>query len=253
LFVLTHGRKDVSARSLLTTAAREAMTISISLENSGLDVSMMNEHAVIQTIITGGKRTGGGAMALETTYRRSVEFWKGTVSEVSDDWSKSTPCADWDVRALVNHVVSEDRWTRPLVEGRTIAEVGNALDGDLLGENPKGSASAAADEALTAVAERLPAGGKVHLSYGEEDIEEYIRQLVADHLIHGWDLAAGIGQNRNLDPELVEEVAEWFRDREEIYRSGGAIADRPESAAGGNPQADLLIAFGRNPNWTPRS
>jgi uncharacterized protein (TIGR03086 family) len=192
-------------------------------------------------------------MALETTYRRSVEFWKGTVSEVSDDWSKPTPCTDWDVRTLVNHVVSEDRWTRPLVEGRTIAEVGNAFDGDQLGENPKGSATAAADEALTAVAERLPAGGKVHLSYGEEDIEEYIRQMVADHLIHGWDLAVAIGQNRNLDPDLVEEVAEWFRNREEMYRSGGAIAARPESAAGGNPQADLLIAFGRNPEWTPPS
>jgi uncharacterized protein (TIGR03086 family) len=192
-------------------------------------------------------------MALETTYRHSVEFWKGTVRELSDDWSKPTPCADWDVRALVNHVVSEDRWTRPLVEGSTIAEVGSAFDGDLLGENPKGAALAAADEALTAVAERLPAGGKVHLSYGEEDIDEYIRQMVADHLIHGWDLAVATGKNRNLDPELVDEVAEWFRNREEMYRSGGAIAARPESAAAGNPQADLLIAFGRNPDWTPPS
>jgi len=191
-------------------------------------------------------------MALETTYRRSVEFWKGTVSEVSDDWSKPTPCTDWDVRALVNHVVGEDRWTRPLVEGMTIAEVGDALDGDLLGENPKGSAMAAADEALTAVAERLPAGGKVHLSYGEEDIAEYISQLVADHLIHGWDVAVATGQKRDLDPELVAAVAAWFRNREDMYRSGGAIAARPESDAGGSPQADLLIAFGRNPDWTPR-
>jgi uncharacterized protein (TIGR03086 family) len=190
-------------------------------------------------------------MALETTYRRSVEFWKGTVREVSDDWSKPTPCTEWNVRALVNHVVGEDRWTRPLVEGQTIAEVGNRLDGDLLGEDPKGSAMAAADEALTAVAEMLPAGGKVHLSYGEEDIAEYIRQLVADHLIHGWDLAVATGQNRDLDPGLVEEVADWFRNREKMYRSGGSIAARPESAAGGNPQADLLIAFGRNPDWTP--
>jgi uncharacterized protein (TIGR03086 family) len=191
-------------------------------------------------------------MELETTFRRSVEFWKGTVLEVSDDWSKPTPCSEWDVRALVNHVVGEDRWTRPLVEGMTIAEVGDALDGDLLGEDPKVAARAAADEALTAVAETLPAGGKVHLSYGEEDIAEYIRQLVADHLIHGWDLAVATGQNGNLDPELVEEVAEWFRNREDRYRSGGSIAARPESAVGGNPQSDLLIAFGRNPNWTPR-
>jgi uncharacterized protein (TIGR03086 family) len=189
-------------------------------------------------------------MALGTTYRRSVEFWKFTVQEVSGDWAAPTPCTDWNVRALVNHVVGEDRWTKPLVDGRTIADVGDAFDGDLLGEDPKPLAMAAADEAITAVAERLPAGGKVHLSYGEEEMEEYISQLVADHLIHGWDLAAATGQQRVLDPELVAAVAAWFRNREEIYRSSGAIAARPESISSGNPQADLLIAFGRNPDWS---
>lgn len=189
-------------------------------------------------------------MALEPTYRRSVEFWKATVREVSGDWAAPTPCTDWNVRALVNHVVGEDRWTKPLVDGRTIADVGDAFDGDLLGEDPKPLAMAAADEAITAVAERLPAGGKVHLSYGEEDIEEYISQLVADHLIHGWDLAVATGQQRVLDPELVAEVAAWFRNREEMYRSSGAIAARHESTSSGNPQADLLIAFGRNPDWS---
>ena len=119
---------------------------------------------------------------------------------MSDEWSGPTPCTDWDVRALVNHVVGEDRWTKPLVDGKTIAEVGDAFDGDLLGEIPKAFGDAAADEAMTAVAERLPAGGKVHLSYGEEDIEEYISQLVADHLIHGWDLAVATGQNRAPGP-----------------------------------------------------
>ena len=75
-------------------------------------------------------------MALETTYRRSVEFWKAMVREISDEWTAPTPCTDWDVRALVNHVVGEDRWTKPLVDGRTIADVGDAFDGDLLGDDP---------------------------------------------------------------------------------------------------------------------
>jgi uncharacterized protein (TIGR03086 family) len=190
-------------------------------------------------------------MGVGTTYRRSVEFWRGTVANVSDNWSDPTPCTDWNVRTLVNHVVGEDRWTKPLVDGKTIADVGDAFDGDLLGLDPKGSAVAAADEALTAVAERLPAGGLVHLSYGEEDIAEYISQLTADHLIHGWDLAAATGQRRDLDPDLVAAVAEWFRNREEIFRSSGLIGARPEFASAGNPQADLLIAFGRNPDWAP--
>jgi len=192
-------------------------------------------------------------MALENTYRRSVEFWKDTVWNLSDDWLRPTPCADWNVRALVNHVAGEDRWTKPLVDGKTIAEVGDALDGDLLGEDPRASAIAAAEEALTAVAERLPAGGRVHLSYREEDIGEYISQLAADHLIHGWDLAVATGQNRHLDSELVAEVTAWFRNSEEIMRASGAIAARPDSGSGGNPQADLLIAFGRDPDWAPPS
>jgi uncharacterized protein (TIGR03086 family) len=190
-------------------------------------------------------------MLLANTYRRSVEFWQDTVSNLSDEWSRATPCTDWNVRALVNHVVGEDRWTKPLVGGKTIAEVGDAFDGDLLGEDPRASAITAAEEALTAVAERLPRGGRVHLSYGEEEIGEYISQLAADHLIHGWDLAVATGQDRNLDPELVAEVAAWFGNREEIMRSSGAIATRQDAGSGGNPQAELLIGFGRNPDWVP--
>ena len=81
------------------------------------------------------------------------------VEGIGGNWSAPTPCADWDVRQLVNHVVGEDRWTKPLVNGRTIAEVGGSLDGDLLGDQPVAAARSAADEAVEAVAARLPEGG----------------------------------------------------------------------------------------------
>ena len=192
-------------------------------------------------------------MDLEAAYRRSVSWWTSAVEGSGEDWTLATPCADWDVRQLVNHVVGEDRWTKPLVDGRTIAEVGNSLDGDLLGDEPVAAARDAADEAVTAVAARLPEGGLVHLSYGEEALEQYILQLTADHLIHGWDLAAATGQERDLDPEVVAAVSAWFADWEQRYRSQRAVGDRPPSAMAGSPTADLLIAFGRDPSWTPRS
>jgi len=131
--------------------------------------------------------------------------------------------------------------------------VGGALDGDLLGEEPSAAARAAAEEAVTAVEVRRPAGETVHLSYGEENIGEYLWQLTADHLIHGWDLAAATGQDRAMDAELVAAVGAWFAEREQMYRSGGAIDARPDSATGGSPSADLLIAFGRNPAWTAQA
>jgi hypothetical protein len=86
-------------------------------------------------------------------------------------------------------------------------------------------------KALAAVADQLPRGGSVNLSYGDDDIAEYIRQLTADHLIHGWDLAAATGQDRSLDPEVVAEVAAWYRDQETSYRSSGSVAARPASSS----------------------
>jgi uncharacterized protein (TIGR03086 family) len=178
-------------------------------------------------------------------HNQTVANFARLVNEVGpDQWSQPTPCEDWDVRTLVNHVVGEERWTVPLMEGRTIAEVGDSLDGDLLGDDPVAAASAAAREAEVAAARTI---AKVHLSYGDEEPDEYLRQLAADHLIHGWDLAAAIGADTRLDPDLVDEVAGWFAGREEIYRSSGAIGERVEGLA--DPADQLLGAFGRDPRW----
>lgn len=189
-------------------------------------------------------------MDVNTLYHRSVECWAARVNSVTDDqWDAPTPCREWTVRDLVNHVVGEDRWTVPLMEGQTIEQVGARFDGDLLGDRPIPSALEAAKEAVPVVAEQLSRVGKVHLSYGDEEPEEYVRQLAADHLIHAWDLAAAIGGDTRLDPHLVSAVADWFGEREELYRSAGVVGAR--AARKGEPQADLLAAFGRRSGWGP--
>ncbi len=187
-------------------------------------------------------------METEEMHRRTVEWWRSCVETVGEDeWGAPTPCADWDVRELVNHVAGEDLWTVPLMEGSTIEEVGDRFDGDVVGDDPITSSLTAAMEATRVVAERLPSGGTVHLSYGEEQMDEYVFQLAADHLVHGWDLAVATGGDTRLDPTLVAEVAGWFAEREELYRQAGAIGRRAEST--GDAQGDLLAAFGRDPRW----
>jgi hypothetical protein len=49
----------------------------------------------------------------------------------------------------------------------------------------------------------------------------------------------------------MDAVASWFDEREELYRGGGAIAERRELT--GDPQHDLLARFGRDADWTPPS
>ena len=184
-------------------------------------------------------------MELADLHRRSVESWRSRLDAVDESqWSLPTPCAEWDVRALVNHVVGEELWTVPLVDGATLEAVGDRFDGDLLGDDPTAAGRAAATEAVAAVDRRLPEGGTVQLSFGVVPIEEYVQQLSADHLVHSWDLAAATHQDLTLDLDLVRDVREWFAEREEMYRDAGAVGPAAPGA-GGDPQAALLAAFGR--------
>jgi uncharacterized protein (TIGR03086 family) len=183
-------------------------------------------------------------------HRNAVENFTQKVQQVSDDqWSQPTPCTEWDVRTLVNHVVSEERWVKPLVDGKTIDEVGSALDGDLLGDDPAGAAAAAGAEAATAFDEGEPENGLVHLSFGDTPVDEYAMQMLADHLVHGWDLAAATGMDRTMDPELVSVVQAWFAPQEEAWRAAGAIGPRVEVDAD-DPQSELLAVYGRHADWT---
>jgi uncharacterized protein (TIGR03086 family) len=195
-------------------------------------------------------------MHVTDLHRRSVEGFAARVDALDglapERWAAPTPCADWNVRALLNHIVYEDLWTVPLMEGATIEEVGSRYDGDLLGDDPLAAARAACDMAVTATASGIVAGRTVHLSFGDVPAEEYAHQLAADHMIHGWDLAVATGGDTSMDPDMVEALASWFADNEAAYRDSGAIAERP--AADGTPGdawAELLRAFGRDPGWQP--
>jgi uncharacterized protein (TIGR03086 family) len=179
-------------------------------------------------------------------HRRAVGEFDARVRAVGDDqWELPTPCSDWNVRQLVNHLVYEDRWTVPLMEGSTIAAVGDRYEGDLLGDDPKGAWAESCAEAVAAVQADGALERMVDLSSGPTPAGEYVSQLLADHLIHAWDLARAVGADERLDPELVEACAAWFTEMEPHYRAAGAIGERPETPPGADAQTILLAAFGR--------
>jgi uncharacterized protein (TIGR03086 family) len=179
-------------------------------------------------------------------HARAVAGFGERVHAVGDgQWGAPTPCTEWDVRALVNHLVGENLWTPPMFQGRTIAEVGDAFDGDVLGEDPKAAWDAAAGPAVEAVQEEGAMDRTVHLSFGDNPGRDYTWQLFTDFLIHTWDLARGIGGDERLDPQLVDACLAWFAGMEEVYRRSGAIAARVEVPADADPQTRLLALAGR--------
>ncbi len=168
------------------------------------------------------------------------------VRSVGDaQWDAPTPNSDWDVRALVNHLVNEARWAPPLFDGATMAEVGDRFDGDLLGDDPQAAWAEAAEGAVAAAAADGALERTVHLSFGDFPGEFYLSQLITDHVIHAWDLARAIGADESLDPELVGWVYDFLAPQVEGWREAGAFGPAAEAPADADLQTRLLALTGR--------
>lgn len=158
-----------------------------------------------------------------------------------------TPCEDWNVRDLVNHVVGEALWVAPLVAGKTISDVGDRFSGDVVGADPAAAwaeAWASASGAVTSEASDV-LDRTVHLSYGDVPARDYVAELTNDLVIHGWDLARGLQVDDTIDADLVREVTrrtEPFADR---MAGSGMYAPRVEVAPDADEQTRLLAMYGR--------
>jgi uncharacterized protein (TIGR03086 family) len=179
-------------------------------------------------------------------FQRATDSFGAKVGAVGDDqWHEATPCTDWDVRALVNHLVGECRWMPPLLEGKTIADVGDALDGDLLGADPKEAWRGAAKEATAAVGEEGAMERTTHLSFGDFPGSDYTFQVLADLTIHGWDLARAIGADETIDPELFEAVDPWYHGLINEFKASGLFGGDVDVSEEADRQTKLLGLLGR--------
>lgn len=165
----------------------------------------------------------------------------------SGQWLLPTPDDEWNVRDLVQHLVSEELWAPPLLAGATLEEVGDRFDGDLVGDEPKGAWESAAAAAIDALPHDFDLSRPVHVSFGQIPAGEYVGQLTADHTIHAWDLARAIGADETLDPELVEFTYGLLAPDVEQWRAAGAFGAKVDVPADAPRQAQLLALTGRRP------
>lgn len=181
-------------------------------------------------------------------HERALNATRDVVAGVrSDQWDWPTPCEDWNARELVNHVVSGNHWAAELGAGKTIEEVGDRLDGDMLGNDPLAAYEASAKVA----AEVFQAPGALEapcaVSYGPVPGEVYAGHRFMDVLIHGWDLAKATGQSTDLDDDLVNAAIEVTEPQLEGLKMSGAFDTDVEVPEGAGPQTRLLAWLGRRP------
>jgi uncharacterized protein (TIGR03086 family) len=179
-------------------------------------------------------------------HRRALDETRTVVAGVGrEQWSAATPCDGWDVEALLNHLVSGNLWAAELGGGATIEEVGDRLDGDVLG----GDALAAYEASAKVAAAIFEAPGALEapcaVSYGPVPGSVYAGHRFIDVLVHGWDLAVATGQDTTLDPELVGAAYELIQGQADMIRASGMFGEDLPVSADAGAQSRLLAFIGR--------
>jgi uncharacterized protein (TIGR03086 family) len=155
-----------------------------------------------------------------------------------------TPCAEWNLQQLLNHLYNELAWVPELLAGKTIGQVDGALDGDLVRDDPQHTWRAYAD-AARAAAEKAPPEKIVHLSYGNVPAQDYLNEMAGEVVIHVWDVAQAISHKFAISDELAAAVYQQTKDKAAEWRKLGLLGEPTLISPVANTEAKLLSLFGR--------
>jgi uncharacterized protein (TIGR03086 family) len=178
-------------------------------------------------------------------FAKCVEHASPCIRHLSEDQlTNSTPCSEWDLKALLNHMVNELLWVPDMLAGRTVAEVGSKYDGDVLGSDPASAWTRAADAALVAV-KNADLSGVAHVSYGDVPLEQYLTEVSNDMYIHGWDVAQAIKCTLLMDQELAEALYDKLLPRKQEIINSGVYGTLVDVADDSSASTKLLALMGR--------
>jgi uncharacterized protein (TIGR03086 family) len=168
----------------------------------------------------------------------------------ADEGALATPCAAWDVDALVRHLVHQDL-RNFLISARGGTADWHAPAGDA-DEDWTTAFETRAGELLevwrAADLDRmtdLPGGRQAPLGTRAD-------QQIAELAMHSWDLAKATDQHVDLDPELAEYALAWSHQMlRPDFRGPGKAFGFEIPVPADAPAYDRLAGwFGRDPGWT---
>lgn len=172
------------------------------------------------------------------------------LGDVGDgDWTKPTPCTEWDVRGLVGHLIGGAQMTVQLLDGASRDEAISAIRE----EPPAGDLKEACVEAMAAEEAAFRAPGAlertVHHPIGDVPGSQLRDFRIGDFTLHSWDLSRALGDDVTLDDELVGTVWGNLEPISSIIASIGVFGDGPSGSVSEDAelQLRLLDLTGRRP------
>lgn len=154
----------------------------------------------------------------------------------------ATPCAKWQVKDLLAHLVGGLRFFAAALRGQDPGD----LSGDVLGDDPSSAYEAAAEDFRAAVREAGAMERTITLGFGEMPGAAFARLAVFDLLVHSWDLATASGQEFSPDAAIVADADEFARTSIPPHaRDGDTFAPEVELDSDATPIQRLAALAGR--------
>jgi uncharacterized protein (TIGR03086 family) len=163
-------------------------------------------------------------------FERAVDIAHAVMQKVTaGDLDKSTPCTEWTVRALANHMVGGCLLFSRAARGEAVTD--RPAPTDLLGEDPSAAYGRAAEAATESWNEPGALERTLTIPAGQLPGNLAIGILTTDQLIHACDLAHALGHDLQVPEDLAESTLTFME---------GLIT--PERRGPGKPFAEAVAA-----------
>ncbi|HSW65788.1 MAG TPA: TIGR03086 family metal-binding protein [Bacillota bacterium] len=184
---------------------------------------------------------------LKTAFATALDIAEPVMVTVRPEHFKQpTPCEGWDVQALLQHMYNELAWVPELLAGKTVAQVGDSLDGDLVGTDIQGAWNRYSKTARQS-AEATPVHHVVHLSYGNTPASAYLDEMAVELTVHTWDLAQAIQVPFHIPEEFAKALYLLNQSRVDGWRGKGLVGPEVKVPEDAPNEMKLLGLFGRMP------
>ena len=182
-------------------------------------------------------------------HRRAIAQTEAVVAGVSPaQFGLPTPCSEYDVRALLSHIVGGLNRVAVVGEGGDALARPARADG-VPDDGWPDAYRAAAARAVAAWTDDATLDALVEVPWGKIPGRFALAGYVQEILTHGWDLAKATAQQTERDPELAQWALAGARRILPPENRGGDIPFAPvvEVPPDAGPYAQLAAWLGRHP------
>jgi uncharacterized protein (TIGR03086 family) len=186
-------------------------------------------------------------MDLEKAHDHALETTEAIVANVApEQLALPTPCADFDVRTLLGHMIAGNERFAAVARGEPIES--RPAMATFAGDDAAPAYRASAAEMAAAFREPGALERSVLLPIGEVPGEVALAIHTVETIVHGWDLAKATGQPTEIEPELFAVAWEATRGVGDDLRGPGRPFGPAVSAPPTASDTDRLVAWlGRQP------